>query len=166
MLGAGAWGTAIALVLADDPDHRVTLWSARPENAAILQEKRENTRLLPGVPIPSSILLTTDIQAAAGADLLIAAVPTVHLRPTLARIAPAIAAGRPVLSLAKGLEIATFCQPTEILRQVFGPRPLAVLSGPSHAEEVGRGQPTSLVAASTDLDLARWVQTHFSTARF
>src|SRR6266850_3898204 len=120
VLGAGAWGTAIALVLAEDPDHRVTLWSARPENAAILQEKRENARLLPGVPIPASVLLTTDIHAAAGAELLIAAVPTVHLRPTLTRIAAALPAGRPVLSLAKGLEIATFCRPTEILRQVLG----------------------------------------------
>src|SRR5258705_1609779 len=92
VLGAGAWGTAIALVLAEDPDHRVTLWSARPENAAILQEKRENVRLLPGVPIPASILLTTDIHALAGAELLIAAVPTVHLRATLARIAPALPA--------------------------------------------------------------------------
>ena len=99
--------------------------------------------------------MNTDIDALAGAELLIAAVPTVHLRATLTRIAAALPAGRPVLSLAKGLEIATFCRPTEILRQVLGPRPLAVLSGPSHAEEVGRGQPTSLVTASTDLDLAR-----------
>src|SRR2546421_584962 len=73
VLGAGAWGTAIALVLAEDTDHRVTLWSARPENAAILQQKRENVRLLPGVPIPPSILLTTDIHAVAGAELLVVA---------------------------------------------------------------------------------------------
>src|SRR5256714_14016529 len=106
VLGAGAWGTAIALVLAEDPDHRVTLWSARPENAAILQQKRENVRLLPGVPIPPSILLTTDIHAVAGAELLVVAVPTVHMRPTLARIAPALPAGGAGPSPAPGPGVA------------------------------------------------------------
>src|SRR5262249_36165203 len=75
-------------------------------------------------------------------------------------------AGRPVLSLAKGLETGTFARPTEIVRQELGPRALAVLSGPSHAEEVARGLPTSVVAASDDLDLARWIPQAFSTARF
>jgi glycerol-3-phosphate dehydrogenase (NAD(P)+) len=167
VLGAGAWGTAIALVLAQDPKHRVTLWSARPENAKLLQERRENVRLLPGVPIPASVTLTTSIQEAVdGADLLVTGIPTVYLRATLERVVGAIPAGRPVLSLAKGVEIGTFSRPTEILEQVLGPRPIAVLSGPSHAEEVSRGQPTSVVAASADLDLARWVQQHFSTDRF
>jgi glycerol-3-phosphate dehydrogenase (NAD(P)+) len=167
ILGAGAWGTAIALVLAQDPRHRVVLWSARPENARSLHERRENVRLLPGVPIPPAVHLTATIaEAVDQADLLVAAVPTVHLRATLARIAPAIPAGRPVLSLAKGVEIATFLRPTEIIAQVLGRRPLAVLSGPSHAEEVGRGQPTSVAAASADLDLALWIQQCFSTDRF
>src|SRR5262245_43095819 len=167
VLGAGAWGTAIALVLAQKQEHRVFLWSARPESAALLHQKRENVRLLPGVPIPPSILLTTDIrEAAKDADLLVAAIPTVHLRSTLARIAPVLPTGRPVLSLTKGLEIATFARPTEIIRQVLGPRHVAVLSGPSHAEEVSRGFPTSVVAASADLELARWIQEHFGTERF
>src|SRR5262245_45998617 len=104
ILGAGAWGTAMACVLAQSPDQRVILWSARPENARLLQEKRENVRLLPGVPIPPAVVLTSDIAAVAGAGLLITAIPTVHLRPTLARIGPAIPAGRPVLSLTKGVE--------------------------------------------------------------
>src|SRR5437763_16082441 len=83
VLGAGAWGTAIAMILAQNPQHRVTLWSARPENAA-WHARRENVRLLPGVVIPQDILLTTDIaQAVDAVDLLIAAVPTVHLRATL-----------------------------------------------------------------------------------
>lgn len=166
ILGAGAWGTAIALVLAEKPEHRVSLWSARPEHAAILHEKRENVRLLPGVAIPPEIHLTADIADAASAALLVTAIPTVHLRATLARIAPAIPANIPAVSLTKGLEIATFARPTEIIHEVLGPRPLAVLSGPSHAEEVSRGLPTSLVAASNDLDLARWIQQCFATARF
>ena len=167
ILGAGAWGTAIAVVLTGNPRHRVRLWSARSENARELHERRENVRLLPGVKIPESVLLTTDInEAVADTDLLIDAVPTIHLRSVFERIAPAIPAEKPVLSLSKGLEISTFLRPTEILKQVLGPRPAAVLSGPSHAEEVGRGLPASLVAASDDLELARWVQQRFSTERF
>jgi glycerol-3-phosphate dehydrogenase (NAD(P)+) len=167
ILGAGAWGTAISLVLAPQSQNRVSLWSARPEHARVLHERRENVRLLPGVPIPPAVRLTTDIaEAAAGADLLIAAIPTVHLRATLTRHAAALPADRPYLSLAKGLEIDTFLRPTEILRNVLGVQHLAVLSGPSHAEEVGRGLPTTVVAASTDLDLACWIQRHFNTDRF
>jgi glycerol-3-phosphate dehydrogenase (NAD(P)+) len=167
ILGDGAWGTAIALLLAQDPTHRVTLWSAFAENGRILRERRENVRLLPGVPIPPSITLTTDIrQAVDGADLWVAAIPTVYLRSTLQRIAPVVRCTRPVLSLAKGLENETFLRPTEILRQVLGAQHLAVLSGPSHAEEVSRGLPTTVVAASNDLDLARWIQQRFGTDRF
>ena len=166
VLGSGAWGTAIALILAHDPQHRVTLWSARPENAS-WQARRENARLLPGVVIPESVLLTTEIhQAVEGADLLIVAIPTVHLRATLRRIASAVARDKPALSLAKGLEAHTFRRPTEIIVEELGPRSVAVLSGPSHAEEVARGLPTTLAAASQDLGLAQWVQQCFSTDRF
>ncbi|MBI3411535.1 MAG: NAD(P)-dependent glycerol-3-phosphate dehydrogenase [Planctomycetes bacterium] len=167
VLGAGAWGTAVGLVLARDPKHQVTLWSARAEHGRILEETRENTRLLPGVPIPPSIHLTIDVKkAVAEADLLIAAVPTAHLRATMARLAPAVRADQPVLSLVKGIENHTFCRPTEVLGQVLGIRPFAVLSGPSHAEEVARGMPTTLVAASEDLTLARWIQERMSSDRF
>jgi glycerol-3-phosphate dehydrogenase (NAD(P)+) len=167
VLGDGAWGTSIALVLAACPEHCVTLWSAREENGRLLQERRENVRLLPGVPIPDSIELTTDIaRAVAGADLWVMAVPTVYLRATLVRIAPALGAGCPVLSLAKGVENQTFLRPTEIIHQVVGTPRLAVLSGPSHAEEVSRGLPATLVAASADEGLAAWVQQRFNTERF
>ena len=167
VLGAGAWGTAMAVVLAQNAGHHVSLWSARPENAHALIEQRQNVRLLPGVPIPPSVHVTTDIaEAVHQAELLAVAVPTVHLRSTLERIAWAVPQNVPALSLTKGLEISTFLRPTEIIRQVWGPRPLAVLSGPSHAEEVGRFLPTTVVAASADLVLARWVQQHFSTERF
>src|SRR5262245_23819176 len=156
VLGAGAWGTAVSLVLAQNPGHRVTLWSVRPENFPDLRDRRENVRLLPGVPIPPAITLTADVHTAvAGADFLIAAVPTADLRATLQRVASAIRPDVPVLSLAKGLENDTFLRPTEILRQVLGSQHLAVLSGPSHAEEVARGLPTTVVVASADLDLAR-----------
>ena len=167
ILGAGAWGTAIGLLLARGPAHCVRLWSARPDNARLLQERRENVRLLPGVPIPPSIQLTSDIREAVdGADLLVAAIPTVHLRVALGAVAGAVPGDKPVLSLAKGLENESFLRPTEILREVLHVRHVAVLSGPSHAEEVARQLPTSVVVASGDLNLARWIQQHFSTARF
>jgi glycerol-3-phosphate dehydrogenase (NAD(P)+) len=167
ILGDGAWGTAIALLLAQNPRHRVTLWSAREDNGRVLQERRENVRLLPGVPIPASVRLTMDVaEAVDGADLWVAAIPTVHLRATLARVVHTVRGGPPVLSLAKGLENDTFLRPTEILEQVLGVERVAVLSGPSHAEEVVRNLPTSVVASSRDEDLARWVQQCFTTDRF
>jgi glycerol-3-phosphate dehydrogenase (NAD(P)+) len=167
ILGDGAWGTAVALVLAQNPEHRVALWSARAENGRILQERRENVRLLPGVRIPESIFLTMDLGAAiANADLWIVAIPTVYLRATLEPVAAVLQADRPVLSLAKGIENGTFLRPTEIIRQVLGPRQVAVLSGPSHAEEVSRGLPTTVVAAGDDWPLICWIQQSFNTDRF
>lgn len=167
ILGDGAWGTAIALLLASRPGHRVSLWSAREENARILRERRENVRLLPGVPIPNEVHLTTDAaEAVAGCSLVVLAVPTVYLRRTLAPIASEISGPRPVLSLAKGLENETFLRPTEIIRQLLGPPAVGALSGPSHAEEVSRGLPTSLVAAADQPGLSERVQQWFTTDRF
>lgn len=166
ILGDGAWGTAIAVLLCQDLGHRVRLWSARLENGRILRERRENVRLLPGVPIPPAVELTTDIhEAVSGADLYVSAIPTVYLRQTLAGVVGALRSACPVLSLSKGIENQTFLRPTEIVREIVGTEQLAVLSGPSHAEEVSRGLPTSLVAASSDPALARRVQECFSTDR-
>jgi len=159
VLGDGAWGTAVALLLAQNPRHRVTLWSAREDNGRLLQQHRENVRLLPGVPIPSAVELTMDIrQAVAGAALWVTAIPTIYLRATLGRIAASVPAGPPVLGLAKGLENHTFLRPTEIVTQILGIEKVAVLSGPSHAEETSRGLPTSVVVASRDRELARAIQ--------
>lgn len=167
VLGDGAWGTAIALLLAAGEGHRVTLWSAREENGRILRERRENIHLLPGVPIPPAIELTTDIaEAVKDAELWIVAIPTVYLRETLQRAVPFAKGSPPVLSLAKGLENETFLRPTEIIQQVLGTKRVAVLSGPSHAEEVSRGMPTTVVAASADWELANRVQQRFSGDRF
>jgi glycerol-3-phosphate dehydrogenase (NAD(P)+) len=167
ILGDGAWGTAIAVLLAQNPQHRVRLWSAREENGRLLQERRENVRLLPGVAIPESVELTLDVRhAVAGADMWVSAVPTVYLRATLEPVARLIRSGPPVLSLSKGVENTTFLLPSEILTQVLGAERVAVLSGPSHAEESSRGYPTSVVVASQDVELARWIQARFSTDRF
>ncbi len=167
VLGAGGWGTALALILAQNPRHRVALWSARPDRAAEMLARRENVRFLPGVPIPESIELTTDVdRAVLDADLLLEAIPTIYLRDTIARIAKRLPPHVPLVSVTKGIEMATLRRPTEILAELTGPRPLAVLSGPSHAEEVARQLPTTVVVASDDLSLAKFVQTCFTTERF
>jgi glycerol-3-phosphate dehydrogenase (NAD(P)+) len=167
ILGAGAWGTTVALLLARKPENHVTLWSARPESARLLQQRRENVDLLPGVIIPPSVHLTADIREATDkSGLLVAAIPTAYLRATMARVARDLPPEVPMLSLVKGIENESFLRPTEILQELTGPRPLAVLSGPSHAEEVSHGLPASVVVASEDLDLARWIQRALSTDRF
>lgn len=166
ILGSGGWGTAIALVLAQKPDHRVRLWSAHAESASQLAATRENTRLLPGIVIPPAIHITADeAEAVAGADCLVVAIPTAFLRETLGRFTR-IDPQLPVISLTKGIEAHTFRRPTEIIGEVLGSQNTAVLSGPSHAEEVARGLPTSVVLAARDLQLAGWAQQRFGTERF
>ncbi|MFO0815435.1 MAG: NAD(P)H-dependent glycerol-3-phosphate dehydrogenase [Gemmatales bacterium] len=163
VLGDGAMGTACAILASLRGIPQVSLWSALPDNGRLLQEKRENLHLLPGVKIPEVIQLTmVESEAVAHADLLLVAVPTVYLRSTLQRFAPVLhGSTTPVVSVAKGLEVGTFLRPTEIIAEVLGPRSLAVLSGPCHAEEVTRGKPTGLVAASADKTLAASVQRCF-----
>ena len=132
-----------------------------------MHAKRENARFLPGVPIPASVHLTTRIvEATKDADLLVEAIPTIHLRSTMTRIARELPPNVPLVSLTKGIEIDTFLRPTQILDQIVGPRPLAVLSGPSHAEEVARNMPTTVAVASGDWNLAKFVQEWFTSERF
>jgi glycerol-3-phosphate dehydrogenase (NAD(P)+) len=163
VLGDGAMGTACAILAHARGIPQVSLWSALTDNGRILQEKRENVHLLPGVSIPASIQLTmNEAEAVADADLVLVAIPTVYLRATLERFVPVLRSRAvPIVSVAKGLEIGTFLRPTEIVAAVLGPRSLAVLSGPCHAEEVTRGKPTGLVSASADRSLAGLVQRCF-----
>lgn len=166
VLGSGGWGTAIAVLLAQNSEHRVRLWSAHPENATKLRESRENARLLPGVRLPDSLEITAaEADAVASADCWVTAIPTAYLRTTLARFAGVRKADVPVVSLTKGLEVATFRWPSEIIAELLKTENVAVLSGPSHAEEVVRGMPTSVVVAA-DGGLAPWVQQRFGTDRF
>lgn len=167
ILGSGGWGTAIAVLLAQNPDHRVRLWSAHAEVARQLRDARENVRLLPGVSIPETVQVTDNpAEATNEADCWVTAIPTAFLRDTLGRFT-GIRSNAPVISLTKGLEVGTFRRPSEIINELLGAeRSVAVLSGPSHAEEVVRGMPTSVVVAAADLNLAVWVQQRFGTDRF
>ncbi len=167
VLGSGGWGTAVAVLLAQNPAHRVRLWSAHADNVAKLRELRENARLLPGVRIPDSVQITGDTaEGVEAADCWVTAIPTAYLRNTLSRFSGVRKADVPVVSLTKGLEITTFRRPSEIIGELLNTENVAVLSGPSHAEEVARGMPTSLVVAASDGSLATWVQQRFGTDRF
>jgi glycerol-3-phosphate dehydrogenase (NAD(P)+) len=167
VLGDGAMGTTCALLLAKRLDHEVWLWSARSENAAILREHRENLEFLPGVRIPETIRLTTNIEAATcDAALLVVAIPMVYLRDTLARHASVLRQRmQAIVSTVKGLELGTFRRPSEVIAELLRPRPVCALSGPGHAEEISRGLPACLVAASPDLGLARQLQERFGNER-
>jgi len=167
ILGDGAMGTACSILLASKPETDVCIWSAFPDQARQMQASRENVRFLPGVRLPDKVAVTAEIhQATDAAELFVAAIPTIYLRKTLAGIRDHIPTGRAVVSVIKGIENETLARPSQIIAEVLGPRPIVVLSGPSHAEEISRHLPASVVAASDDMSLARQVQSLFTTARF
>jgi glycerol-3-phosphate dehydrogenase (NAD(P)+) len=166
VLGAGGWGTAVAVHLAK-LGHDVRLWGARAESVERLIATRRNERLLPDVTIPESVAITADPgEAVRTVDVGIIAIPTAFLRDTLQRFRPFSNAGSAYLSLTKGIEIGTFQRPTEIIGEVLGARTLAALSGPSHAEEMARGLPASVVVASEDATFATAIQSAFGCERF
>jgi glycerol-3-phosphate dehydrogenase (NAD(P)+) len=159
--------TACSILLAEHADQDVAIWARNAEHAEQIARDRENKRLLPGVKIPDRITITADIeQALHGSDYLVAAIPTQFLRASLNEIRSHLARHRPVISVIKGLENETFQRPSEIIAEVLGSRAVVALSGPSHAEEIGRRLPATVVAASGDLGLARQVQRMFNTERF
>ncbi len=153
ILGAGGMGTAVASLFARTAE-RVTLWTRTEDHAAAMARTRRNERHLPDAVLPENVHPTADAAVACeGAQLLVAAIPTSFLRATLGRIAPAVPADVPVLSVVKGIEQETFARPSEIIVQSLGARPVLILSGPSHAEEIVRGLPASVVVAGGDRDL-------------
>jgi glycerol-3-phosphate dehydrogenase (NAD(P)+) len=167
VFGTGGWGTAAAVLLAQKSDFAVRLWGAHAATVARLLADRENKTQLPGVPLPSDVRITADpAEAAEEADGWVTAIPTAFLRETVARLRPAYRPGTPVVSLTKGIERDTFRRPSEVLAEVLGANPVAVLSGPSHAEEVARGMPTSVTVGCPDSAAAGWVQSAFNTDRF
>lgn len=163
VLGSGGWGTALALLLVDN-GHDVTLWSHNPQRCALLEQTGENPRL-PGVPLPKALKLCADMESLGKSELAVMATPSFAVRETARAAAPRLAPGCVLVSAAKGVERDTARRMTEILEEETG-HPAAALSGPSHAEEVGRGVPTGCVAAARDPELARLVQDVFMSPRF
>ena len=161
VIGAGSWGTALAVVLQTN-GHDVTIWSIDENEIAMLKKEREHKNKLPGVKIDESIALTTDLKEAAdGKDMLVIAVPSPYVRSTAKSLAPFVADGQLLVSVAKGIEEGTLMTLSQILKEEIKNAKVAVLCGPSHAEEVGIGLPTTLVAGAEKRETAEYVQTVF-----
>jgi len=169
VLGAGSWGTTLAILLAEN-SHRVTLWSYSEEDAGRIRATRENPDFLPGIRIPEAVTVGSDLEAAVdGAEMLVCAVPSQFLRSVVARLGRIPAERLLVVNVAKGVENTTLMTMSEMLLDTLphlSPAQIATLSGPSHAEEVSRRIPTTVVAASADLATARKVQQVFMLPYF
>lgn len=157
VLGSGGWGAALA-VMANRFGHKVTLWSPFQEEIDEIRKHGEHRRLLPNVAIPSSMTLTTDEACVTDADLTLMVTPSFALEQTAQRIRPYFKKGGIIAIATKGLEEKSCLRFSEIVEATLPEAQVAVLSGPSHAEEVGRGVPTSVVAASKSIDTAKAVQ--------
>jgi len=163
VLGAGAWGTALALSLARRGGHELCLWSHSVPLAEQLAEAGENLPYLPGFTLPAGIQVTSDLPGAIfEADILLCVTPSQHLREVISHIAPMLTRNQIILSASKGLEEATFLRLSQVIASVTD-NPYAVLSGPSFAQEVAAGIPTALVAAAHDSRLALTIQRDFSS---
>lgn len=165
VLGSGGWGTALALLLLDNGND-VTLWSFDPKEAQVLRETRENP-MLKGVPLPDTLAITTDFSTVPDSELVVMATPSFAVRATARNVAPYLREETVVVSVAKGIEKDTAKRLTEIIEEeIAGKCPVVALSGPSHAEEVGRKVPTGCVAAAKDMKAAEKVQDVFMSPRF
>lgn len=166
VIGGGGWGTALALVL----NERGVQARIAVHDAAYAKEmaaERRNSRYLPGVELPERVEVTGEVGAAAGEQVVFSVVPSQFLRATLERWKTSLLARQRVyVTATKGIEQETQKRPTQILREVLGDVPVVVLSGPSHAEEVARRMPTTVVAASADRGVGLRIQDLLNTERF
>ncbi|MEI6638311.1 MAG: NAD(P)H-dependent glycerol-3-phosphate dehydrogenase [Chlorobium sp.] len=169
VLGAGSWGTTLAVLLAKK-GYQVRLWAHRPEFAFMLDAERQNLRYLKGVPFPDTLQVTHHLPLLVSwAEMIVTAVPSQALRETIFGFKDIALDGKIVVNVAKGIEIGTGKRMSEVLLEVLSdlqPSRVAALYGPSHAEEVSKNQPTTVVASSPSLSTAETVQEIFHTNRF
>jgi glycerol-3-phosphate dehydrogenase (NAD(P)+) len=166
VLGDGGWGTALSILLAKK-GVSVNLWSAFPENADDINKNKENTRFLSGFSLPENIIAMSDIrEAVSNAATIVVAIPSHFLRRSIKKIKQVDFSGRLILSVVKGIENDTFKRPSEIIKQELGVPAVAVLSGPTIANEVARGLPAGCVIACEDTAAAKRLQAVFITERF
>lgn len=164
VLGSGGWGTALAILLSEN-GHQVTLWSYKEEESAALRETREN-KVLPGVRIPDEMELTSDLNCVKGCGAVVLATPSFAVRSTARQVKELLEENAVVISVSKGIEKDTSLTLTDAIAEELPNHAVAALSGPSHAEEVGRRVPTAVVAAAKDQSVAQLVQDLFMNERF
>jgi glycerol-3-phosphate dehydrogenase (NAD(P)+) len=163
IVGAGAWGTALAISLNARGGHSLRLWSHSAAKAAAMHETRENASYLPGVALANEIEITAELDAAvSGAEIVLLVTPSEAVRATMTHLAPMLTAEQIVVSAAKGIEDETSLRMTEVIAHT-GAKKIAVLSGPSFAQEVAAGMPTALTIAANDMALAQHLQREFSS---
>jgi len=169
LLGAGSWGTTLSLLLLEQ-GHDVRLWEYKADNVEVMRLKRENVAFLPGISLPERLLVTHNIdEACHSIDMLVTAVPSQHLRSVLDPISAFNLKNTVVCNVAKGIETESLMTMSEVILDVLREcrkENLAVLSGPSHAEEVSKRVPTAIVAASNKMKTAKIVQDAFMTPYF
>lgn len=165
ILGGGSWGIAIAVLLYKN-GHEITVWSALEAEVEMLKEKHEH-KMLPDVRLPEDMIFTTDDrEAVEGRDLLVMAVASAYTRTTAHRISSLVARDQKILNVAKGIEEHTLMTLSEIIEQEIPQADVAVMSGPSHAEEVGRGIPTTIVVGARSRATAEYIQNLFMNEVF
>ncbi len=165
VLGSGGWGTALALVLLEN-GHQVTLWSYTEAESAVLRQTGENP-MLKGVPLPEGVGLTSDINCVKDCKVVILATPSFAIRTTAAQLKELVEPGTVLVTVSKGIEKDTSLRLSQVVEAEMGDGcPVVVLSGPSHAEEVGRHVPTAVVSASKDRAAAELIQDLFMNPRF
>lgn len=162
VLGGGSWGITLSRLL-DEAGHRVRLWELYPEVIDELKTRREHSKVLPGIKVPERVIITgEEKEAVEGATHILLCVPSHGVRDTLIKISPHIGNDAVVISGAKGIETDTLMRMSEVIENVLGERvKVGALSGPSHAEEVSRRMPTTVVASSKDIDVAEEIQRIF-----
>lgn len=166
ILGAGSWGTALAVLL-DNNGHRVQVWSTFEEEVRMLNETHEHSEKLPGVKIPQTISFTNDLEESTrDKDVIVLAVPSPFTRETAHRIGKYLKQGQRIVNVAKGVEEATLMTLSEIIEEEIPQADVSVLSGPSHAEEVGRKMPTTCVVSSRTQETAEYLQSIFMSPVF
>lgn len=166
VIGAGSWGTALALLLYNN-GNQVVLWSIIQEEVDMLKEKREHASKLPGVRLPDDMEITTDLEGAMNdKDLLVLAVPSPFTRSTAHMMKPFAKEGQIIVNVAKGIEEDTLMTLSDIVKEEIPQANVAVLSGPSHAEEVGRGLPTTCVTGAKTKKTAEYIQSLFMSPVF
>lgn len=165
VIGAGSWGTALALLLYHN-GHEVALWSVIEEEVELLRTKRENPDKLPGVKLPEDMTVTSDLALAAGKEMLILAVPSPFVRNTARSMRELVREGQIIVNVAKGIEEATLMTLSQVIKEELPQADVAVMSGPSHAEEVGRGIPTTIVVGAESRKTAEYVQSVFMSEVF
>ncbi|PKM72454.1 MAG: NAD(P)H-dependent glycerol-3-phosphate dehydrogenase [Firmicutes bacterium HGW-Firmicutes-16] len=165
VIGSGGWGTALSLLLMENGND-VTLWSHSEKESETISNAKENP-FLKGVPLPDSLMLTANLDCARDADAVVLATPSFAVRETAKKLAPLLSPKTVVVSVAKGIEKETSLRMSQVIEEELrGKNNVVALSGPSHAEEVGRGIPTAVVLACLDLGVAEWVQDLFMNERF